>query len=158
MVTDEAMLATAQRWFGELWSEGALDVADAIVAQEYNPDWIHIDETGPEQVKHEIRYFRSVFPDLIYRILDNSIGNARVWTRYQGQGTYLGRAWGFDPTGKQATFEGVTILYFNENGKIRDQWGAFCFYEIFVELGLVPPYWELSPLVKHFGGTFSKSI
>jgi len=100
------MLATAQRWFGELWSEGMLDVADEIVASDYKPDWIHIDKTGPEQVKHEIRYFRSVFPDLIYQILESSTGMERVWIRYKGQGTHLGDAWGFEPTEKQATSKG----------------------------------------------------
>ena len=153
IVTHALMLATAKRWFGELWSTGAADVADEIVAQDYNPDWIQIDKTGPEQVKHELRYFRSVFPDLTYRILDSSTGTARIWVRYQGQGTHLGHAWGFEPTGKQATFEGVTILYFDEAGKIRDQWGAFCFYEIFVELGLMHPNWELSTLVQNLAGS-----
>lgn len=156
MVTDELMVTAVQRWFGELWSEGLLHVADEIVASDYNPEWIHMDKTGPEQVKHEVRYFRSVFPDLVYRILDRSIGKERVWVRYQGQGTQLGSAWGFEPTGKQATFDGVSILYFDATGKIRDQWGAFCFYDIFEELGLVPPYWELSLFTQNFDGPIAK--
>jgi hypothetical protein len=45
MVTDAAMLPTAQRWFGELWSSGAIEVEDDSVAQDYNPDWIQIDKT-----------------------------------------------------------------------------------------------------------------
>ena len=68
----------------------------------------------------------------------------RVWIRYRGRGTHRGMAWGFEPTGKQATYAGVTILYFNEGGKIIDRWGAFCFYDIFADLELVPPFWELS--------------
>ena len=156
MVTDGAMLATAQRWSDELWSEGRLDVADEIVAPDYKPDWIQIEKTGPDQVKHELRDFRAMFPDLNYQILDSSISKERVWIRYKGQGTHLGAAWGFEPTGKQAAFEGVTILYFDDSGKIRDQWGAFCFYDIFVELGLVPPYWELSALTDNYDSSLPK--
>ena len=29
-----------------------------------------IPKKGPEQVKHEVRYFRSIFPDLQYTIVD----------------------------------------------------------------------------------------
>ena len=90
MVPDKLMITAAKRWYGELWSEGLLEVADEIVASDYNPEWIHIDKSGPEQVKYEVSYFRSVFPDLVYRILDRSIGTERVWIRYKGQGTHLG--------------------------------------------------------------------
>lgn len=152
MVTDELMVTAAKRWYGELWSEGLLEVADEIVASDYNPEWIHIDKSGPEQVKYEVSYFRSAFPDLVYRILDRSIGTERVWIRYKGQGTHLGSAWGFEPTGKKATIEGVSILYFDSTGKIRDQWGAFCFYDIFEELGLVPPFGELSSFTQNYAG------
>jgi predicted ester cyclase len=137
----------ALRWFEELWSTGDLEVADEIVAPNYDPDWVQIDKKGPEQVKHEVRYFRSVFPDLVYEIVDVAPLDDRVWVRYKATGTHRGYAWGFDPTGKQASFEGATILYINAEGLISDRWGAFCFYDIFANLGLVPPFWELSKVL-----------
>jgi predicted ester cyclase len=141
---EERNVEIARRWFEELWSHGQLDVADEIVDPEYAPEWIQIDATGPGQVKHEVKYFRSVFPDLVYEIADIVGLEDRVWVRYRGSGTQEGAAWGFEPTGKQATFEGATILSINSGGKIIDRWGAFCFYDIFADLGLVPPFWELS--------------
>ena len=65
-----ANLELAKRWFEELWSKPDLDVADEIVDPDYAPDWIRMGAKGPEQVKHEIRYFRSIFPDLKYEIVD----------------------------------------------------------------------------------------
>ena len=47
---------------------------------------------------------------------------------------------GFEPTNKYIEFEGATILYINSKGKIIDQWGAFCFYDIFTDLGVVPQF------------------
>ena len=143
-MTAEKNAQIARRWFEELWSRGNLEVADEIVAPNYAPDWVQIDKKGPEQVKHEVRYFRTMFPDLVYEIVDIAPLDDRVWVRYQGYGTHRGQAWGFDPTGKQASFEGAAILYINAEGQISDRWGAFCFYDIFAELGLVPPFWELS--------------
>ena len=147
-MTTKRNLDLAKRWFEELWNKPDLDVADQIVDPGYAPDWISIDAIGPAQVKHEVKYFRSVFPDLEYRIVDIAPFPDRVWVRYQGSGTQSGVAWGFEPTGKQVEFEGVTILYVNQIGKISDRWGAFCFYDILCDLGLVPPLWDLRG---HFG-------
>jgi len=140
---DEIDHLIAERWFTDLWSKGDLDVADQIVDPGYAPEWIQIEATGPAQVKHEVRYFRSVFPDLRYEIVDTAGQDGKVWVRYRGTGTHEGNAWGFEPSGAQATFEGVTIFTLAPEGKIIDRWGAFCFYDIFADLGLVPPFWEL---------------
>ena len=133
----------ARRWFLDMWSKPDMDAADEIVSPDYDPDWIHIDRVGPEQVKHEIRYFRSVFPDLEYEIIDSIASEDRIWVRYRGSGSQAGSAWGFDPTNRHVDFEGATILYINHDGKITYRWGAFCFYDILTELGITPPIWEL---------------
>jgi predicted ester cyclase len=138
----------ARRWFEELWSQGRLEVADDIIDPEYAPEWVQIDATGPEQVKHEVRYFRSVFPDLVYEVVDIVGQEDKVWVRYRGKGTQKGAAWGFEPTEKEVIFEGATILTVSKVGKISDRWGAFCLYDILADLDLVPPFWQLS---QHFG-------
>ena len=55
------------------------DLADEIVDPEYNPEWILMDKKGPELLKHEIKYFRSIFPDLNYKIVDMIAENEKVW-------------------------------------------------------------------------------
>jgi predicted ester cyclase len=139
----ERNIQLAELWFEALWGEADLDVANEIVHPDYAPEWVHIDAIGPNQVKHEVRYFRSIFPDLKYEIVDMTAKEDSVWVRYKGVGTQKGNAWGFEPTGKKVTFEGVTILVASHEGKIIDRWGAFCFYVILTDLGLVPPFWEL---------------
>ncbi len=133
-----------RRWFEEMWSKPDLDMADELVDSDYDPEWVHIDAVGPAQIKHEIRYFRSIFPDLKYEIVEISGQDEKVWIRYKGKGTQSGSAWGFEPTGKEVEFEGATILYINSKGKVIDRWGAFCFYDILADLELVPPLWDLS--------------
>jgi predicted ester cyclase len=127
-----------------MWSKPDLGLADEIIDPNYDPDWVHIDMKGPAQVKHEIKYFRSVFPDLLYKIVEIKGENDKVWIRYKGKGTHKGNAWGFEPTNKEVEFSGATILYINSEGKIIDRWGAFCFYDILVELKVVPSLWELN--------------
>jgi predicted ester cyclase len=133
----------AHLWYEVMWSRPDPGLADELVDSNYAPEWIHIDKKGPEQIKHEIRYFRSVFPDLKYEIVETAALSDRVWIRYKARGTQLGSAWGFPPTGKTVEFDGATILYIRQ-GKVIDRWGAFSFYDILTDLGLVPPLWELS--------------
>jgi len=137
----------AHLWYEVMWSEPNPCIADQIVDPDYAPEWIHIDKKGPGQIKHEIKYFRSVFPDLKYTIIETASLSDRVWIRYEAAGTQLGTAWGFPPTGKSIEFDGVTILYIKV-GKVIDRWGAFSFYDILSNLGLVPPLWELNEHLK----------
>lgn len=127
-----------------MWSKPDLNVADELIHPDYDPDWVSIDAKGPDQVKHEIRYFRSVFPDLEYEVVESIGEEDKVWIRYIARGTQKGNAWGFEPTNKIVEFEGATILYIDAEGKVVNRWGAFCFYDILVGLELAPPIWELS--------------
>jgi len=132
----------AHLWYEVMWSKPDPDIADELVDRNYAPEWIHIDKKGPEQIKHEIKYFRSVFPDLKYEIIEIAALADRVWIRYKAKGTQHGSAWGFPPTGKTVEFTGATILYITD-GKVINRWGAFSFYDILTDLELVPPLWEL---------------
>jgi hypothetical protein len=136
-------LITARRWYEEMWSKPDLDVADEIVSPEYDPDWVHIPAKGPDQVKHEIRYFRSAFPDIVYEIVNIVGQDDSVWVRYKAVGTHKGAAWDFEPTNRRVEFEGVTIFTMDEDAKVIDRWSAFSFYDILVDLELAPPIWEL---------------
>lgn len=93
-----------------MWSNPDPDLADEIVAPDYAPEWIHIDKRGPAQIKHEIKFFRTVCPDLKYEIVDIAALPDRVWISYQAKGTQIGSAWGFLPTEKTVEFDGATIL------------------------------------------------
>ena len=141
-------IAIAKKWFIDMWSRGDVDLARQIVHPDYNPDWIHIPKKGPDQVIHEMKYFRSIFPDLEYEILDSTSDESKAWVRYRGNGTHKGVAWGFSPTQKNVSFEGIGILEINKEGEVINQWDAYSFYDILEELGVVPPLWELKDKLK----------
>jgi predicted ester cyclase len=141
----------ARLWYEVMWSKPDPDLADELVDPDYAPEWVHIDKKGPEQIRHEIRYFRSVFPDLRYEIVETAALPDQVWIRYRAKGTQLGSAWGFPPSGKAVEFDGATILYLRD-GKVIDRWSAFSFYDILTDLGLVPPLWELREHIRQKPG------
>ena len=120
-----------------MWSKPDPNIADQVVASHYAPEWISLPKTGPEQVKHEIRHFRSVFPDLTYKIIELTAEVDKVWLRYRGQGTQEGTAWRFPASNKEVAFKGATTFYI-EGNQIVNRWGAFSFYDILHDLGHVP--------------------
>ena len=139
-MTEKETKRIAHLWYEVMWSQ--TDLADEIVDPNYAPEWIQIEKKGPEQIKHEINYFRSVFPDLKYEIVETAALPDRAWIRYKASGTQLGPAWGFPPSGKLVEFDGATILYIKA-GKVIDRWGAFSFYDILTDLAWVPPLGQL---------------
>ena len=137
-------LKIAHSWFTEMWSQPNFDLVDQIVAPTYHPSWIAMKEQGPDLLKKEITYFRSIFPDLVYTIKASTLDGNRVWVWYHGKGTHLGEGWGMTPTGNETQFEGAAILFFSSDGKIEDLWDAFSMYDIFAGSGAVPSFWELN--------------
>ena len=67
----------------------------------------------------------------------------KVWVRYTAKMRHGGSAWGFEPTNKETGVDGMAILEIDQDGKVINQWGAFCLVDILVDLELVPPFWEL---------------
>ena len=137
----------ARLWFEEMWSKPDYEIAKELIHPEFKPEWIGIPKKGPELVMHEIQYFRSAFHNLVYTVEDIIADEKKVWIRYTATMTHKGNAWGFEATNKETSIEGMAILEINEEGLVINQWGAFCLVDILVDLGLVPPFWELS---KHF--------
>jgi predicted ester cyclase len=148
-MNDKELIKVAHQWFERMWSIPDLSLVDKLVDPEYHPQWILINKKGSELIKHEIKYFRSIFPDLSYTIVDIFAQNNKVWVRYKAYGTHKGIGWGFNPTNKNVEFEGCAILYFNEVSKVIDLWESYCFYDILEQLKVVPPLWDLH---KYFQG------
>lgn len=80
----------AKLWFENMWSIPDLTIADKLDDPNYNPSWIHIDKKGSAQVKHEINYFRTIFPNLHYEIVEMRGEKDKVWIHYNARGTHLG--------------------------------------------------------------------
>ena len=150
MIKEDKLISIAKQWFGKMWSLPDLSLIPKLVDLSYHPNWIQMDKQGPDLVQHEIKYFRSIFPDLSYKILEIKADNNKIWVWYQGTGTQQGAGWGFKPTGKRVSFEGAAILYVNSKGMVVDLKDAFSFYDIFVDLGVVPPFWKLFSHLQNF--------
>jgi predicted ester cyclase len=144
------MLENAKAYLLEAWNNRDYDTLVRIMDPEYHPDWMLMDEKGPDLTMREIKYITSAIPDYKYEIIDHAISDNKVWIWYRTSGTHEGNFFGFEPTNKSFTYEGASVFIFNDTEQITDRKGFYCFEDIFRELGLMPDYWELAGYFKNY--------
>ncbi len=117
--------AIARRWSEQLWSQGDLAVADAIVA----PDYIRHDAgdpfpaRGPEDVKRIVGMVRQMLPDLRIAVEDVIAVDDKVVVRYTAIATDTEGFMGRPPTGKRISTPAIQIFCFAD-GKIVESWAV----------------------------------
>lgn len=101
---------------------------------------------APEIVEHMLEdapMLRKAFPDLLYIIEDQIAEKDKVVTRWTASGTHRGelvstqhpKAPAIPPTGKRASWGGVTISRFAE-GKYVEQWVNVDMLSVLQQLGV----------------------
>lgn len=138
--TDPAALV--RRWFGDLFNDGDLWVADTILAEDvaYHgpPSLSPGDVTGADEVKEYVEVFRSAFPDLLYEVKRVSSANGELRVRWTVTGTHQNDLFDMEPTGEVFTVEGINVFVV-EDGLITEidaQWDTL---KMVQELGVAPP-------------------
>lgn len=124
--------------FEELFNQGNLAVADAIVATDYdNHNPVPGETPGREGLKQFVAYLRSTFPDLHIAVEDQVAEGDKVTTRFTISGTQHGEFAGIPPTGRRVT---VTALNIHRvvNGQIREGWLNWDALGMMQQLGALP--------------------
>ena len=114
-----------RRLIKEVFSEGRLEVADELIAddliehQHYGPDHA----PGPEGVKAVSVSLRRAFPDFRLTIEDLVVSGDIVWTRNVGSGTNDGPYMGNPPTHRPMRIDVFDVLRVVD-GKVVEHWGV----------------------------------
>lgn len=128
-----------RRLIDEGFSQGRLDVADELVADEvrehqnFGPD--HAD--GADGVKAVISSLRRAFSDFKLTIEDLVVAGDVVWTRNVATGTNDGSFMGRPPTGLPMRIDVFDVLRVVD-GKIVEHWGVPDRLGLLVQLGAKP--------------------
>lgn len=123
-VDTEANRQLVKRFYDEVWSRGNVRFAEEVFADDYlrhdpRPTQAPSGPTGQAVIAER---FRRAFPDLEWQVNMLIAERDLVAARWTASGTQSG-AWGeVAPTGRQATFSGVNIFRFGENGKVVELW------------------------------------
>lgn len=120
----EANKALVRRFYEEVWARGNVDFAEEVFADDYVRHDLRPTTAGPGGAGQAAiaEQFRRAFPDLEWRV-DLVLGEGDlVAARWTASGTHTG-PWGdVAPTGERATFSGVNIFRFGDDGKVVEIW------------------------------------
>jgi steroid delta-isomerase-like uncharacterized protein len=131
--------ALAHRYFTEVLG-GQVDVADEIVAEDVSfigPSYWGEILQGREGFKGFIRYLRSAFPDLSFRIEEEIVCGPRIVTWFRMTGTHQGQWLEFAPTGRPIDLPGADIFRV-EDGRIAEIRVFYDTLGLLQQLGVVP--------------------
>ena len=120
----EANKALVRRFYEEVWARGNVAFAVEVFADNYVRHDLRPTKAPPGAAGQGLiaEQFRHAFPDLEWRV-DLLLGEGDlVAARWTASGTHSG-AWGdAAPTGRRATFSGVNIFRFGDEGKVVEIW------------------------------------
>jgi steroid delta-isomerase-like uncharacterized protein len=130
--------ALVQRLMKEDISQGDEAAAEAII----HPDFF--DHTNPPGMQHGleghkaiVRLFRSIFPDLDWRIDDLIAEGDKVVARTTMRGTQQADFFGIPPTGRTVEMTGIHVLRIAD-GRIVEHWGINDDLGLMRQLGAIP--------------------
>ena len=130
--------AMAQRWFGEVMSEGKLDVIDELCS----PDYIEHDPlpgTSPDiaGLKDAIGQIRAAFPDMQVTADDLIAEGDRLAVRSTLRGTHEGDFMGIPASGKRVEVSNYDFVRF-EDDRAAEHWGVIDSAALMEQIGAVP--------------------
>jgi steroid delta-isomerase-like uncharacterized protein len=136
--SDDDNRAVARRFGEEVWGQGDMEAADAVLADdfvEHHP--APGQPPGREGHKQVVELWRTAFPDLTLTVDDLFADGAKVALRWTARGTHRGALMGLPPTGRQVTLTGIDVLRIVD-GRIAERWGEFNGIEMLQQLGALP--------------------
>ncbi|WP_254522490.1 ester cyclase [Natrinema caseinilyticum] len=129
-----------------IFNRGDIDYVDEVYAEDMVMHNVAHGEDyeGREAFKEWITDLRDTFPDFEVEILDTTVEDDTVVTRYRARGTHEGPLPPFngEPTNEEVEFEGVTI-HVMDGTKATEAWWYYDQLTTLIQLGIVP---EVPPM------------
>jgi steroid delta-isomerase-like uncharacterized protein len=135
----EVNAAQFRRTYEELFNQGNLAIADAVIA----PDCINhavppgMNNRGPESLRQVVMMLRTAFPDLHYTIEELVAEGDTVAGRLTMSGTHQGPFMGIAPTGRAVQQAHMHFVRFVD-GKAVEQRAVRDDLRLMQQLGVIP--------------------
>lgn len=128
-----------QRYYGEVWNQGKLDVLDELLDKQYlnHTPSVPNPPAGPGGLKPIVAAIRRAFPDLHYEIKDIVVNDSMAVARVVLTGTQLDSLFNLPPTGRKIIVNQMNIEKVR-NGKIVEHWRVTDELTLMKQLGFVP--------------------
>ncbi len=127
------------RRFGHVWGKESLATVDELADAHLSVHYPVLGEPirGPEGFKQFLKQFHAAFPDADLTFEDEIAEDDKVVIRWTLRGTHQRELLGIQPTGKKATWTGITI-YRLARGKVVEERGEEDALGLLRQLGVIP--------------------
>lgn len=129
--------ALVTRLVSEVWNERDLDVADEILAADYEGHGYGGGDVDRDGYKQFVDKHFDLFPDLEMSVDETIAEDEKVVARWTITGTQEGPVLGIEPTGKEVAVPGVTV-YRVEDGRVVEDWNTPDPRALMKQLGVGP--------------------
>ena len=129
----------ARRYIDEIWSDGKVEAADAIINEDFLFHGPIREVDGIEAFKQFVAAIHATFPDINFTIEDLTAEEAKVAIRWTMTGTHNNEFMGIAATGKQFTVKGATFARIS-NEKMSEAW----------------LYWDRLGMLEQLGATIAQ--
>jgi ketosteroid isomerase-like protein len=114
---DSELRAFVQRWFGEIWAQGRLELLDEMLDDGYvRHSASGTAVIGKEQAKKDLAQYMRVLHRPVTTIDDQVVQGDRVWTRATSRGVNL-------ETGEPSVASWLMVQQLRE-GRLVESWSA----------------------------------
>ncbi|MEX0658272.1 MAG: ester cyclase [Egibacteraceae bacterium] len=135
----------------EIWTEGNIDLADELIAEDaVDHDRQPGEENGLASFKLHVGYLRNAATDLVANIDQIWGAGDKVVARWRWQGTHDGSMFGIPPTYKSFDMTQL-IIYRLEDSKVVEVWKASDLLQMLEQIEILPPRGTSPPgFLAHF--------
>ena len=137
-MSPEELKVMHDRFVEKVINNRDLSAVEEFIAPEYKAQGWDPPVEGPDGYRQLIERIRITFPDIHFTTDDFFVSGDKTVTRWTVRGTQLGTFLVYPPTGKEATWGGITISRVNAEGKAVEEWILPDNFSLLLQLGVIP--------------------
>ena len=123
----------------EVWNKGNLEIIPEVISTDFSMmDLSGVELKGPEGFSQMVTFWRSMFPDLRFTIVDMVAEGDKVAAHVTYTGTFTGPFGDIEPTGKQVNITEAIFFEFKD-GKVIGQTNFIDFLSFYQQSGIPIP-------------------
>lgn len=139
---DSVILAQLHTYVDSLWNQQDTSLLKLVSVRNFEKKINGIGVAdNPREMQSHLNVFFTAFPDLRLSLEETHIQDGMAFIHWSTSGTNTGVFGEVAPTGKKVKINGVSHLYFNQEGKLYREFVYFNELDLLQQLGytLVPP-------------------
>ena len=136
-LSSQELKAMNDRFFKEVINNRNFSLMEEFIAPEYIMHGAQPPVEGPDGFRQLGERVLATFPDVKFTVDDFVTDGNKTVVRWTAQGTQLGAFGTFEPTGKQVSWNGISLTRVDEQGKALEGWATENNFDLLLQIGVI---------------------